>query len=302
MPKIVVVGSSNTDMVVKTTRFPEPGETIIGGDFFMFPGGKGANQAVAASRAGGSIVFICAVGDDVFGQNALEGYREEGIDVDSAKIVKDAASGVALITVNEKGENEIVVASGTNANLSAIYVSGIVEEMEDDGIFLTQLETPIETIEYLAHYSKLTDQPLIINPAPAQELSNAILDGLFLITPNETEAKILTGISIGDEVSIQHAAQALLQKGVQNVIITLGDRGAYFMNHETHFLVPSYPVNAVDTTAAGDVFNGVLTVCLSQNMNWKESIEYANRAAALSVMKMGAQGSAPYKEEIDKFN
>ncbi|MFH6602684.1 ribokinase [Maribacter algicola] len=302
MPKIVVVGSSNTDMVVKTTRFPEPGETIIGEDFFMFPGGKGANQAVAAARAGGSVIFICAVGDDVFGQNALEGYREEGINVDAAKIIKDAASGVALITVNEKGENEIVVASGTNADLSATYVSGIVEEMEDDGIFLTQLETPIETIEYLARYSKLTDQPLIINPAPAQKLSNTILDGLFLITPNETEAKILTGISVEDEVSMQYAAQALLQKGVQNVIITLGDRGAYFMNHEMRFLVPSYPVKAIDTTAAGDVFNGVLTVCLAQNMNWKESIEYANRAAALSVMKMGAQGSAPYKEEIKKFN
>jgi len=301
MPKIIVVGSSNTDMVVKTQRFPEPGETIIGGDFFMFPGGKGANQAVAAVRAGGEVTFICAVGDDVFGQNALDGYREEGIDVDSAKIVKDAASGVALITVNEEGENEIVVASGTNAKLSPIYVSEVMDEMDNDGIFLTQLETPTETVEYLARYSKLTNQPLIINPAPAQELSDDVLDGLFLITPNETEAKILTGIPVDDDSSMATAALALLNKGVQNVIITLGSRGAFFMNHEERFLVPSTKVEAIDTTAAGDVFNGVLTVCLSQDMEWKESIIYANKAAALSVTKMGAQGSAPYKEEIEKF-
>jgi len=302
MPKIIVIGSSNTDMVVKTERFPEPGETIIGGDFFMFPGGKGANQAVAAARAGGEVIFICAVGDDVFGQNALEGYRDEGIDVDSAKIIKDAASGVALITVNVKGENEIVVASGTNAKLSPIYISEVIEDMDNDGMFLTQLETPVETIEYLARYSKLTDQALIINPAPAQELSDAILDALFLITPNETEARILTGISVDNDISMEKAAIALLNKGVQNVIITLGSRGAFFMNREEKFSVASHEVKAVDTTAAGDVFNGVLTVCLSQHMGWRESIAYANKAAALSVTKMGAQGSAPYKEEIDKFN
>mgnify|MGYP000436353413 CR=1 FL=1 len=302
MPKIIVVGSSNTDMVVKTARFPEPGETIIGGDFFMFLGGKGANQAVAAARAGGEVSFICAVGDDVFGKNALEDYRDEGINVDVAKVVKDAASGVALITVNDEGENEIVVASGTNAKLSPIYVSEVMEEMDNDGMFLTQLETPIETIEFLARYSKLTGQPLIINPAPAQELSSAILDGLFLITPNETEARILTGIEVDDDHSMKRAAGALLDKGVQNVIITLGSRGAFFMNREERFLTPSHQVKALDTTAAGDVFNGVLTVCLSQDMEWKESIAYANKAAALSVTKMGAQGSAPYKEEIDKFN
>lgn len=302
MPKIIVVGSSNTDMVVKTERFPEPGETIIGGEFFMFPGGKGANQAVAAARAGGKVTFICAVGDDVFGQNALDGYREEDIDVASAKVIKDAASGVALITVNAQGENEIVVASGTNALLSPIYVSEVIEEMDNDALFLTQLETSLETTAYLARYSQLTNQPLIINPAPAQELSDEILNGLFLITPNETEAKLLTGISVEDDVSMEDAAGALLDKGVQNVIITLGSKGAFFRNAQEQFLVPSYTVKAVDTTAAGDVFNGVLAVCLSKKMNWKESIAYANRAAALSVMKMGAQGSAPYKEEIEKLN
>ena len=302
MSRIVVVGSSNTDMVVKTERFPEPGETIIGGDFFMFPGGKGANQAVAAARAGGEVTFICAVGDDVFGENALDGYRDEGIDVTSAKVIKDAASGVALITVNAHGENEIVVASGTNATLSPIYISEVVEKMKNDALFLTQLETPLDTTAYLARHCKLTNQQLIINPAPAQELSDEILEGLFLITPNETESKILTGISVEDDASMREAAKVLISKGVQNVIITLGSKGAFFMNAEEQFLVPSFPVKAVDTTAAGDVFNGVLTFCLSKNKNWKESITFANRAAALSVTKMGAQGSAPNIEEINQFN
>lgn len=300
MAKIIVVGSSNTDMVVKTSRFPEPGETIIGGDFFMFPGGKGANQAVAAARAGGEVTFICSVGDDLFGKNALLGYEEEGIDTSSAKIVKDSASGVALITVNESGENEIVVASGTNALLSPIYVSEVMEEMGNEAFILTQLEIPLETISFLARYSKLTDQPLIINPAPAQVLEDEVLEGLFLITPNETEAKILTGITIDDDASMEAAGKALLSKGVKNVIITLGSKGAFFMNEDLKLLEPSEKVIALDTTAAGDVFNGVLTVCLSEGMNWKESIAYANKAAALSVTKMGAQGSAPYKEEINQ--
>lgn len=300
MAKIIVVGSSNTDMVVKTSRFPEPGETIIGGDFFMFPGGKGANQAVAAARAGGEVTFICSVGDDLFGKNALSGYEEEGIDTSSAKIVKDSASGVALITVNESGENEIVVASGTNALLSPIYVSGVMEEMGNEAFILTQLEIPLETISFLARYSKLTDQPLIINPAPAQVLEDEVLEGLFLITPNETEAKILTGITIDDDASMEAAGKALLSKGVKNVIITLGSKGAFFMNEDLKLLEPSEKVIALDTTSAGDVFNGVLTVCLSEGMNWEESIAYANKAAALSVTKMGAQGSAPYKEEINQ--
>lgn len=302
MSNIIVIGSSNTDMVVKTRRFPEPGETILGGDFFMFPGGKGANQAVAAARSGGEVTFICAVGDDLFGQNALKGYREEGIDVDAALVVDGEASGVALITVNGEGENEIVVASGTNALLSKDYVAEVVPNLGDTGLFLTQLETPVKTIAYIAQYCKALKRRLIINPAPAQELPDTILNGLFLITPNETEAKILTGIAVEDDLSMKRAAETLLHKGVQNVIITLGSRGAFFMNQEESFLVASYKVKAVDTTAAGDVFNGVLTVCLAQDRGWQESIVYANKAAALSVTKMGAQGSAPFEEEINKFN
>lgn len=302
MSRIVVIGSSNTDMVVKTRRFPEPGETILGGDFYMFPGGKGANQAVAAARAGGAVTFVCAVGDDVFGQNALEGYRKEGMATDRALIAKGKASGVALITVNAEGENEIVVASGANAMLSADHVARVLNDLDGQCLLLTQLETPVDTVAYLAQYCKHNGGSLIINPAPAQALDDTVLDGLFLITPNETEAKILTGIEVDDDPSMERAAESLLNKGVQNVIITLGSRGAFFMNREKRFLVASYHVNAVDTTAAGDVFNGVLTVCLSRDLGWRESIDYANRAAALSVTKMGAQGSAPFEAEINKFN
>jgi len=299
MPEIVVVGSSNTDMVVKTPRFPEPGETILGGDFFMFPGGKGANQAVAAARLGGKLSFICCVGDDIFGQNAIEGYKKEGINMDGALIVNGEPSGVALITVNAEGENEIVVASGANNLLSKKHLEGASQLLQKADIILTQLETPIPVIGYLADYCRENSQKLIINPAPAQELSDHILKELYLITPNETETRILTGIEVVDETSASRACEALFLKGVKNVIITMGSRGAFFMNSEVHFTAKVQKVDAIDTTAAGDVFNGALAVCLAQNMTWKESIEFANKAAALSVTKMGAQTSAPYLNEIN---
>ncbi len=299
MPEIVVVGSSNTDMVVKTPRFPEPGETILGGAFFMFPGGKGANQAVAAARLGGKLSFICCVGDDIFGQNAIEGYKKEGINMDGALIVNGEPSGVALITVNAEGENEIVVASGANNLLSKKHLEGASQLLHKADIILTQLETPIPVIGYLADYCRKNSQKLIINPAPAQELSDHILKELYLITPNETETRILTGIEVVDESSASRACEALFLKGVKNVLITMGSRGAFFMNSEVHFTAKVQKVDAIDTTAAGDVFNGALAVCLAQNMTWKESIEFANKAAALSVTKMGAQTSAPYLNEIN---
>ncbi len=298
MNKIVVVGSANTDMVVKTPRFPSPGETILGGDFFMFPGGKGANQAVAAARLKGNVDFICCVGDDVFGQKALQGYEKEGLDISGAQVLKGESSGVALITVNKEGENEIVVASGANLKLSVSHVKSHLENLKETAIFLTQLETPLTVVEYLVQHCRDNNKRLIINPAPAQTLSSNVLKDLYLITPNETETKILTGIEVTDEDSAASACAVLFEKGVQNVIITMGSKGAFFMNTENKFLVKSIRVKAIDTTAAGDVFNGALTVCLSQNKSWKESIAFANKAAALSVAKMGAQESAPFFNEI----
>ncbi len=299
MPEIVVVGSSNTDMVVKTPRFPEPGETILGGDFFMFPGGKGANQAVAAARLGGKINFICCVGDDIFGENALEGYKKEGINISGALIVKGEPSGVALITVNSEGENEIVVASGANNLLSKAHLKSVSKLLKNADIILTQLETPISIVSQLADHCREFNQRMIINPAPAQKLPNEVLKELYLITPNETETRILTGIEVTDESSAVRACKAFFNKGVKNVIITMGSKGAFFMNDDLHFAVQAQKVKAMDTTAAGDVFNGALAVCLAQNMPWKESIEFANKSAAISVTKMGAQTSAPFLNEIN---
>jgi len=298
MAKIVVVGSSNTDMVVKTPRFPEPGETILGGDFFMFPGGKGANQAVAAARMGGIVSFVCCVGDDIFGQNALLGYKNENINVDGCLLAKGSPSGIALITVNAEGENEIVVASGANNLLSEAHISAHSKLLNSAEIVLTQLETPLAVVNQLAAHCKNSGQRFIVNPAPAQQLSADILDDLFLITPNETESKLLTGIDVKDEDSAEIACQRFFDKGVQNVIITMGSRGAFFMNSDEKMLIAPPKVTAIDTTAAGDIFNGTLTVFLAQGLSWQQSIEKANRAAAISVTRMGAQASAPYKNEI----
>ena len=300
MSNLVVVGSSNTDMVIKTPRFPSPGETILGGNFFMFPGGKGGNQAVAAARIGGNVTFLCALGDDVFGENALKGYQKEGIQTQGIVTLPDTPSGVALITVNAEGENEIVVASGANDLLSVNHLEASEDLLQGANMILTQLEIPIEVIVFLASFCRSRDIPLIINPAPARRLDEEIMDGLFLITPNETETRILTGLDVVDETSAEEAASALLDMGVANVLITMGKRGAFFMNREEQFTATPPKVTAVDTTAAGDVFNGVLAVCLAEHKSWKESIDMASKAAALSVTRMGAQASAPHKDEIIK--
>lgn len=299
MGSIVVVGSSNTDMVVKTPRFPSPGETILGGDFFMFPGGKGANQAVAAARLGGDVKFICCVGDDLFGKNAIEGYLKEGLDVDGIKVAEKVPSGVALITVNQEGENEIVVASGANNELTTAHIekkSGIFQNAE---IVLTQLETPISVVEKMADYCNSHAKNLILNPAPATTIPDGIMSGLFLITPNQTESEILTGIAVNDEASAAKAGEGFLAKGVRNIIITMGSKGAFFMNENEAFFIEASKVKAVDTTAAGDVFNGALAVFLSQKVPWKEAISKANKAAGIAVTKMGAQASAPFLHEIN---
>ena len=300
--KIVVVGSSNTDMVVKAHHFPQPGETILGGDFYIFQGGKGANQAVASARAGGNVVFICKVGNDAFGNSAIQHYQQEGIDVNAIVIDDAAPTGVALITLNAEGENTIVVASGANALLSKEVISNAGFVFADASYIITQLETPIATIEYLAAIAKAEDKKLILNPAPAAAIPAIILDGLFLITPNESETALLTGIHVKDETTANEAVNIFKDKGVQNVIITLGSKGAYVACSDFEGFIPAYKVKAVDTTAAGDVFNGALVVALADGQSWKEAVEFASKAAAISVTKLGAQTSAPYLNEIITFN
>ncbi|WP_337042445.1 ribokinase [Emticicia sp. 17c] len=298
MSKIIVIGSSNTDMVVKTTRFPNPGETILGGTFFMFAGGKGANQAVAAARMGGDITFITKTGNDIFGKQAIEGFKKENINTDFISTDAEKASGTALIIVNEAGENKIVVAAGSNDTLAEQDILKAEKQIKEAEVILLQLEIPVSSVMFAAQLGIQSESKVILNPAPAQKLPDELFANLYLITPNETEAELLTGVSIKEDASIKEAAQLLLDKGVRNVIITLGSRGAYFQNEYQSFFIEAPTVEAVDTTAAGDIFNGTLAVALGNKKDWKSAIELACKAASLSVTRMGAQASAPYLDEI----
>jgi ribokinase len=295
---IIVVGSSNTDMVIKSPHLPKPGETILGGTFFMNAGGKGANQAVAAARLGGNVCFIAKVGDDIFGRQSIELFNKEGID--TTHVFTDAThpSGVALINVDDNGENCIVVASGANAALFKEDIEVAKDKIASASIVLMQLETPISTIEYVAAFAKASDAQVVLNPAPAIQLSDGLLQNINIITPNQYEAAMLTGTEVNDIDSAKHAAKILNGKGVETVIITLGADGALLYYQDFFTLIESPKVKAVDTTAAGDVFNGALVVALSEGKNMRHAVEYACSAAAISVTRLGAQASAPYRNEI----
>ena len=296
--KIVVVGSTNTDMVVKTNKFPSPGETIIGGDFFMNQGGKGANQAVTARRLGGDVVFIGKTGNDVFGRQAVELLKKEGIITDNILTDPEKPSGVALITVDSKGENSIVVAPGANGTLIPEDLETIDGILNDSDMVLMQLEIPLVTVNYVAKLSVEKQRKVILNPAPAQALPDSLLKGLYLLTPNETEAEQLTGIRVKDIESAKVAAIALVDKGIQKVIITMGAAGAYVYSPEFTGLVESPKVRAVDTTAAGDTFNGALAVFISEGKGIEEATRLACIAASISVTRKGAQASVPYRKEV----
>ncbi len=297
--KIVVVGSSNTDMVVKTSNFPMPGETIIGGEFLMNPGGKGANQAVAARRLGGDVVFVGKTGNDIFGKQAVKLLAAEGINTDKVLVDDKSPSGVALITVDSKGENSIVVAPGANGTLVPEDLQDIEETLKESAMVVLQLEIPLETVAYVAGLAIGLQKNVILNPAPAQALPDSLLKGLYLITPNETEAGQLSGIEVKGIESAQKAAELLVEKGVQNVIITMGSAGAYVFSPEYKGLVEAPKVKAVDTTAAGDTFNGALAVFLSEGKSMEEAVRLACVAASVSVTRNGAQASVPFRSEIE---
>lgn len=298
MAKILVVGSSNTDMVVKSAHLPLPGETVLGGQFFSFAGGKGANQAVAAAKLGGEVIFLVKVGNDALGKSAVEGFKKEGIDVSHIIIDPESHSGVALIMVEDSGENCISVASGANGKFTKSDINDASELIEKADFVLVQLEIPLEAVTALVDIAFSNGVPVILNPAPAQPLSDELISKLFIITPNETEAELLTGVKVTDEASAVKAAKILLGKGAKLVIITLGAKGAFLLSGQEEILIPSFAVNAVDTTAAGDTFNGALTVALAEGMKINDAIRFANQAAAISVTRMGAQSSQPYRSEI----
>lgn len=301
---VCVIGSSNTDMVIKGNKLPVPGETVLGGTFLMNPGGKGANQAVAAARLAASmppttVTFVANVGNDVFGRQALQQFEREGIQTNFITTDADEPSGVALIGVDNQGENCIMVASGANARLGQAQVASALAAETDGTVVLLQLETPIPTVEYAIRQSYQRGMRVVLNPAPAQPLDSAVLACLHVITPNETEAELLTGVRVTNEATAQQAAQKLHDSGVPNVVITLGARGAYLSTPSGAALIAAPPVTAVDTTAAGDCFNGALAVAIAEGHNLPDAVAFACKAASISVTRMGAQASLPFRHEVD---
>jgi len=300
-PKIVVVGSSNMDLVVKTPRIPAKGETILGGDFIMTPGGKGANQAVAAAKLGAQVYFVAKLGDDIFARQSLSNFQKVGINTEYLEQTKESPSGVALIAVDDSGDNVIVVAPGANLKLSPEDVKKARSIIVSSGAVAAQLEVPLETVECAAELSNDAGVPFILDPAPAQKLGNELLGMVDILTPNETEAGILTGLEVNDEKTALIAAKSLLERGVKAVILTMGSKGFLLAAKDATEFVPSVKVDAVDATAAGDAFTGSLAVGLAQGRTFRDAALFAGNVAALSVTKMGAQSSMPDVQQIENF-
>jgi ribokinase len=296
---IVVLGSSNTDMIVRVPRIPRPGETILGGRFSTAAGGKGANQAVAAARAGGRVSLIARVGSDALGEQALAGFEREGIAVECILRDPQEPSGVALIFVEESGENSIAVASGANARLSPSDVEGAREVIAGASMLLMQLETPLETVEAAARIAREAGTTVILNPAPARALPDTLLRLVSILTPNQSEAEQLSGVAVTDAHSAEAAAQRLMALGPESVVVTLGSQGAVWVAPQGTEVVAGHPVTALDTTGAGDVFNGSLATALAEQRPAREALALANAAAALSVTRHGAQPSAPTRADIE---
>jgi ribokinase len=285
-------------MVIKAERLPIPGETILGGTFLMNPGGKGANQAVAASRLGGNVSLISKTGNDVFGKQSVVLYNSENVNTEFVFSDSKLPSGVALITVDSNGENCIVVASGANANLKPVDIDKAIKAIDNGDIVLMQLEIPLETVEYVAELASAKGKIVILNPAPARALSNKLLSHIDLIIPNKSEAEILSGIKVSDIETAKQAADIIARKGVDNVVITLGSQGALIREKDSFHFVAAHKVEAVDTTAAGDTFCGAICVGLSEGKTILESVILAVKASAITVTRMGAQSSLPNRSEL----
>lgn len=295
--KILVIGSSNTDMTVKTQTLPRPGETLIGGEFKMGAGGKGANQAVAARRLGGDVTFVCKVGRDLFGDNSIKGYEREGLDT-SRILRSDKPSGVALIMVDAKGENCISVASGANSDITEADIDSVSDLIREASLLVLQLEMPTPCVLKAAKLAFESGVKVLLNPAPACALPDEIFRYIYLMTPNQTESEFFTGVPVHDEESAAKAAEVLRGRGVKDVIMTMGSKGSMAFTEEGVFFTPARKVQAVDTTAAGDTFCGALAVAIVEGKSLKEAAGFATAASALTVQKMGAQESLPYRNEV----
>jgi len=302
-PRIVVVGSSNTDMVVKGDRLPSPGETVVGGSFVMAPGGKGANQAVAAARLGADVTLVAKVGTDVFGDQAIAGYRTEGIVTDFILRDPDHHTGVALILVDDKGENLISVASGANHHLGPQDVEKAAERIRTADAVVVQLEIPMDAVACAARLASAVGVPVILDPAPAPAgpLDSDLLRHVAYLKPNESEAERLTGIRVEDEATARRAAERLQAGGVRDTIITLGAKGVFWMGPMGSGFLPGFRVEALDSTAAGDAFSGGLACALARGLPLADAVRYASLVGALSVTRLGAQPSLPTGEDVRRF-
>lgn len=298
--RIVVVGSCNVDMVVRVDHHPNPGETIIASDFITNQGGKGANQAVAVSRLGGQTSFVARVGDDSFGKESVIQLKSEGIDTSHVKLTPGVSTGVALIPVDASGENTIIVASGANALLNEQDIENAHDVISKADILLVQLETPIATILSAAKLAHLHGATVVLNPAPFPKtpLPKELLQEIDIITPNETEAHMMSGVEVVDASSAKEAIKRIQSMGISEVVITAGAHGAYTIHKSVFYHIPTYPTQVVDTTAAGDTFSGALCVSLSEGVSLLEAISFANKAASLSVTRLGAWRSIPYRNEL----
>ncbi len=301
MKKLVVLGSVNADHVLQVPSFPRPGETVQGVNYQVIPGGKGANQAVAAARLNADVEFIASVGDDDFGLNMRDSFQREGIDVSSVMLELNCPTGIAMIQVSECGENIICLSAEANSKLTAQALEPHLDKIRHAECLLVQLETPLDGIEKAALVAAEHGTKVILNPAPARKLPDSLLAVVDVITPNETEVEVLTGIAVTDDHSAQCAANKLHDKGIEIVLITLGSKGVWVSQKEQSELIPGFNVDAIDTTAAGDTFNGALATGLLEGMSLTSAIQFANAAAAISVTRFGAQTSIPTRSEIETF-
>lgn len=299
-PKIAVVGSINMDLIFKTPRMPLAGETLMGHSFHQAHGGKGANQAVAAARAGGAVDFIACVGDDANGQSCLQALAQDGIGLQHVRVCHDCATGVAGILLDDAGENCIVLTNGANALMRTEDVDKGRNTLAQAKLLLCQLETPLATVQYAMACAQRENVKVVLNPAPAQTLSDALLQQVDYLVVNETEASLLSGQEVRDLASAEAAAALLQRRGVKVVLITLGALGMWVAAQDEAYFLPAFVVQVLDTTAAGDTFVGSFAVAIAEGMTLRAACMFAQSAAALAVTKLGAQTSIPYREAVER--